>query len=53
LRVVFDTNIYVSAFAIPGGDAEEAFLHAARGSFELLAAIPILTETSGGPPNKV
>ena len=28
MRVVFDTNIYVSAFAIPGGRAEEAYLKA-------------------------
>ena len=47
MRVVFDTNIYISAFAIPGGDAEEAFLHATRGTFELLTSVPILTETAG------
>jgi hypothetical protein len=35
---VFDTNIYVSAFAIPGGRAEEAYLHALRGRFELFTA---------------
>lgn len=46
MRVVFDTNIYISAFAIPGGDAEDAFLHAIRGKFELLISIPILTETA-------
>jgi putative PIN family toxin of toxin-antitoxin system len=46
VRVVFDTNIYISAFAIPGGDAEDAFLHAIRGKFELLISIPILTETA-------
>jgi len=28
MRVVFDTNIYISAFAIPGGNAEEAYLKA-------------------------
>jgi putative PIN family toxin of toxin-antitoxin system len=46
LRVVFDTNIYISAFAIPGGDAEDAFLHAVGGKFELLISIPILAETA-------
>lgn len=46
MRVVFDTNIYVSAFAIPGGDAEEAFRHAVHGTFELLISVPILTETA-------
>ena len=47
MRVVFDTNIYVSAFAIPGGDAEEAFRYAVHGTFELLISVPILTETAG------
>jgi uncharacterized protein len=47
VRVVFDTNIYVSAFAIPGGDAEEAFRHAVHGTFELVISVPILTETAG------
>ena len=46
MRVVFDTNIYVSAFAIPGDRAEEAYLHALRGRFELLTSVPILTETA-------
>lgn len=46
MRVVFDTNIYVSAFAIPGGRAEEAYLHALRGRFELFTSVPILTETA-------
>ena len=31
MRVVFDTNIYVSTFAIPGGHAEEAYLGAIHG----------------------
>jgi len=46
VRVVFDTNIYISAFAIPGGRAEEAYLHAVRGTVELFASIAILTETA-------
>lgn len=46
MRVVFDTNIYVSAFAIPDGRAEEAYLHALRGRFELFTSVPILTETA-------
>jgi putative PIN family toxin of toxin-antitoxin system len=46
VRVVFDTNIYVSAFAIPGGNAEEAYFHAVGGSFELVASSAILTETA-------
>ncbi|HXF92394.1 MAG TPA: putative toxin-antitoxin system toxin component, PIN family [Nitrospiraceae bacterium] len=46
MRVVFDTNIYVSAFGIPGGRAEETYLGALRGRFELFTSIPILTETA-------
>lgn len=46
MRVVFDTNIFISAFAIPGGRAEEAYLHAVRGAFELFTSIAILTETA-------
>jgi len=47
VRVVFDTNIYVSALAIPGGNAEEAYLEAIRGMFELFTSVAILTETAG------
>lgn len=46
MRVVFDTNIYISAFAIPGGNAEEAYLKAIRGQFELFTSVAILTETA-------
>ena len=46
MRVVFDTNIYISAFAIPGGQAEDAYLKAIQGDFELFASVPILTETT-------
>lgn len=46
MRVVFDTNIFISAFAIPGGNAEEAYLHAIQGTFELLTSVAILTETA-------
>ena len=46
MRVVFDTNIYVSAFGIPGGNAEGAYLHAVGGSFELVTSSAILTETA-------
>jgi len=47
VRVVFDTNIYVSALAIPGGNADEAYLEAIRGTFELFTSVAILTETAG------
>jgi putative PIN family toxin of toxin-antitoxin system len=46
VRVVFDTNIFISAFAIPGGNAEEAYLHAVRRTFELFTSLAILTETA-------
>lgn len=46
MRVVFDTNIFVSAFGIPGGNAEEAYLHAVQGAFELFTSVSILTETA-------
>jgi putative PIN family toxin of toxin-antitoxin system len=44
LKVVFDTNIYISAFVIPGGNAERAYLRALNGDFELYTSIAILTE---------
>jgi putative PIN family toxin of toxin-antitoxin system len=46
VRVVFDTNIYVSALAIAGGNAEEAYLEAVCGTFELFTSVAILTETA-------
>ncbi|MGE3151119.1 MAG: putative toxin-antitoxin system toxin component, PIN family [Nitrospiraceae bacterium] len=46
MRVVFDTNIYVSALAIPGGQAEEAYLAAIRGAFQLVTSVAIPTETA-------
>lgn len=44
MRVVFDTNIYISAFVIPGGNAEKAYLGAIRGNFKLYTSVAILTE---------
>lgn len=46
MQAVFDTNIYVSAFAIPGGNAEIAYRHAVRGTFQLVTSVAILTETA-------
>ena len=46
MRAVFDTNIFISAFGIPGGNADEAYLHAVRGTFELFTSVAILTETA-------
>jgi len=50
--VIFDTNIYISAFAIPGGSAEEAYRYAVHRDFELFASIAILTETANTLRNK-
>jgi putative PIN family toxin of toxin-antitoxin system len=46
LRVVFDTNIFISAFVIPGGKAEEVYLRVLRGDFDLCSSVAILTETA-------
>lgn len=42
-RVVFDTNVYVSAFISPNSKAEEAYLLAVRGKLELYTSVSILT----------
>jgi uncharacterized protein len=44
LKVVFDTNIYIFAFVIPGGNVEKAYIHAIDGDFELCTSVAILTE---------
>jgi putative PIN family toxin of toxin-antitoxin system len=46
LKVVFDTNIFISAFVIPGGKAEAAYSHALRKEFTLYSSVAILTETA-------
>jgi len=46
VQVVFDTNVFISAFVIPGGNAEKAYLEAVRGTFELFTSVAILTETA-------
>ena len=46
MKVVFDTNIFISAFVIPGGKAEAAYSHALRKDFTLYSSVPILTETA-------
>jgi uncharacterized protein len=45
LRLVFDTNVYVSMFGIPGSKADLAFRLAVRGVFELVVSPEILKET--------
>lgn len=44
LKVVFDTNVYVSAFISPNSKAEDAYLLAVRGKIELYTSVSILTE---------
>jgi len=45
MKVVFDTNIFVSAIALPGGRAEAAVLAATEGNVELVISRPIIHET--------
>lgn len=44
VKVVFDTNVYVSAFVFPHSKAEEAYLLAVRGKVKLFTSVAILTE---------
>lgn len=44
MRAVFDTNIFISAFAIPGGRADAAILKAAEGAVHLVISRPIILE---------
>lgn len=46
MRVVFDSNIFISAFIVPGSQGEQALSHARQGRFELYTSVPILTETA-------
>ncbi len=44
MRVVFDTNILVSALVLPGGRADEALTRVVEGTDRLLLSKPILDE---------
>ena len=44
MKVVFDTNIFISAFVIPGSQAEKAVLRIIEGSNVLLLSKGILNE---------
>ena len=46
-KVVFDTNIYISAFITPGGRGEAAYQKPVDGSIQLLSSVSILTELAG------
>lgn len=47
MRVVFDTNIFVSAFVFPGGRAEKAVARVIDGKDQLLFSKEILDELLG------
>lgn len=44
MRLVFDTNVYISAFVVPGSRSEMAFRLAERGMFELIVSEEIISE---------
>ena len=46
MKVVFDTNIFISAFVIPGSKAEAAYSHALKKDFTLYSSVAVLTETA-------
>ena len=46
MKVVFDTNVFISAVIVPGGQAERALLLAWARHFILFTSVPILTETA-------
>lgn len=46
LKVVFDANVYVSAFGIPGSKSQEAFLLAAKGKIKLFTSPFLVAEVA-------
>jgi len=52
VRVVFDSNIFISALAIPGSQAEKAILRILSGHDTLLLSQKILDETLSTLANK-
>lgn len=47
MKAVLDTNIFVSALVLPGGQADKAVLAAAEGRFDLAISKPIIHEVLG------
>ena len=45
MKVVFDTNIYISAFVFPGGSAEKAVDRILNNQDSLIVSKPIMDET--------
>ena len=46
MKVVYDTNVFVSAFIVSGSKGEDALLLAQRRKVDLYSSVPILTETA-------
>ena len=46
LRVVFDTNVYVSIFNWPDGLLVEIWRHARKGTYELFVSLHIISEVA-------
>lgn len=44
MKVVLDTNIYISAIALPGGQAEKALQAALHGHYQVAISKPIIHE---------
>ncbi|MBI2186433.1 MAG: putative toxin-antitoxin system toxin component, PIN family [Acidobacteria bacterium] len=44
MRVVFDTNVYISAFVLPGSLSDEAYRRARLGDADRFTSVAILTE---------
>lgn len=47
MKAVLDTNIFISALALPAGQAEKAVLAAVEGRFDLAISKPIIHEVLG------
>ena len=47
MRFVFDTNVYISAFIVPGSKSDLAYRLAERGVFELAVSDAVLKELTG------
>lgn len=50
--MVFDTNVFISAFLVPDGAADRAFRLARERRFFLVSSVPILTEAANKVRNK-
>ena len=53
MRVVFDTNVYISAFVIPGSLSDDAYYRARAGEVDLYTSVAILTELASKLRGKV